>query len=177
MKALALPALDDVIEAAFLGYSRARSANFTFQFLVFNALSSALPGQEKKQTLDAELIAQIRSEMLKLLKEDTHNIRMGVYPAAFSRLNVRWSICFVFLDCCSTVFRFTGESFSVRRPNLESSGREFLDELPKYYRRNFHFQTDGYLSRSISRTIRTSGGTTFWWISRCDETAGDWGAS
>jgi ubiquinone/menaquinone biosynthesis C-methylase UbiE len=145
MKALAL---DDVIEAAFLGYSRARSANFTFQFLVFNAISSFLPGmnKEKKQSIDAKLLGQIRSEMLKLLKEDTHNIRLGLYPA--SVLTPERPAAHLL-----RVPKLLVDGVSIYRRRLMGKttefgklGKEFLDELPKYYRRNFHFQTDGYLS-------------------------------
>jgi ubiquinone/menaquinone biosynthesis C-methylase UbiE len=144
---MALPtSIDDVIESAFLGYSRARSANFTLQFLVFNALSSALPGQEKKQTLDAKLIAQIRAEMLKLLKEDTHNIRLGLYPASVLAPERP-------IQHLLRVPRLLLDGISIYRRKLLGKttefgklGREFLDELPRYYRRNFHFQTDGYLS-------------------------------
>jgi ubiquinone/menaquinone biosynthesis C-methylase UbiE len=33
-----------------------------------------------------------------------------------------------------------------RTTEFNRQARELLDELPRYYRRNFHFQTDGYLS-------------------------------
>jgi ubiquinone/menaquinone biosynthesis C-methylase UbiE len=145
MKALAL---DDVIEAAFLSYSRARSANFTLQFLVFNAISSLLPGvaHDRKQSIDAKLIAQLKSEMLKLLKEDAHNIRLGVYPPSVlaperpGKHLLR--VPKLLLDGISIYRRrLLGKTTEFGKP-----GKEFLDELPRYYRRNFHFQTDGYLS-------------------------------
>lgn len=148
MKALAL---DDMIEAAFLGYSRARSINFSTQYILLNAISSVLPGQEKKPAFDAKLVTAIRAEMLKLLKEDTHNIRLGLYPA--SVLSPERPMEHLF-----RLPRLMLDGLSMYRRRLlglttefGKLGKEFLDELPRYYRRNFHFQTDGYLSSHSAR--------------------------
>jgi ubiquinone/menaquinone biosynthesis C-methylase UbiE len=140
-------AIDDAFETALLGYSRARSLNYTAQFMVLNTLATLLPGfNEGKQHLSSEAFGRLRSELLKLLKKDAHNIRKGVYPV--SVLSPERPIEHVL-----RIPKLVWDGISVYRRRL--SGRttefgrrqkEFLDELPRYYRRNFHFQTDGYLS-------------------------------
>jgi ubiquinone/menaquinone biosynthesis C-methylase UbiE len=142
--------VDDVLESALFGYSRVRSLNYTAQFLFFNALSTLLPGmpgmRETRQKLDPALLKFLQDGLAKLLKDDAHHIRQGAYPMKvlvperpFEHL-LRFPK--LFLDGVSIYRR----RLSGKTTEFRACQREFLDELPRYYRRNFHFQTDGYLS-------------------------------
>src|SRR6516164_5754533 len=73
--------LDDVLESALFSYSRARSFNFTAQFLFLNALSTLLPGMhENRQRLEPKLLKFLQEDLAKFLKQDAHEIRKGSYP-------------------------------------------------------------------------------------------------
>jgi ubiquinone/menaquinone biosynthesis C-methylase UbiE len=148
---LRMPRFEHIVgnaaESAFFNYSRARSLNFSAQFLFLNALSNAMPGlQESKQKLDPSLVGILHKDMLKLFREDSHNIRTGVYPAQVLAPEMP-------LEHLLRVPRLLLDGISIYRRKLSGKTTEFgklqkelLEELPRYYRRNFHFQTDGYLS-------------------------------
>jgi hypothetical protein len=141
---------DDVLESALFGYSRVRSFNFVAQFLFFNALSTMLPGmqglKENQKKLEPALMKYLQGELAKLLKEDAHQIRKGAFPMKVLMPERLVDHLFrfpkLFLDGVSIYRRrLTGKTTEFHKRQ-----KEFLDELPRYYRRNFHFQTDGYLS-------------------------------
>lgn len=101
--------------------------------------SAPRPGaDEREAVLDA---------LRDLTRRDAQNIADGVYPLSVLAPEVTP------VQHTARYLRLLADSVGAasrkrsRRPR-EFSGRaaEFASELPDYYRRNFHFQTDGYLS-------------------------------
>ena len=119
--------------------------------MLLNAISSLLPGlpnsaRETSDLFDAELLKLLHSELVTLLKTDVGNIRKGVYPlsvlAPEKPLDHLLRLPKILLDGVSIYKR----RLLGKTTEFGKAQREFLDELPKYYQRNFHFQTNGYLS-------------------------------
>lgn len=89
---------------------------------------------------------EIQEDARRLLWRDAHNIERGLYPA--SVLTPENPLTHV------TRFRkIVGDGFKIERRRRKRNAHEFseaskvyFDEVPEYFRRNFHFQTDGYLS-------------------------------
>ena len=129
-------------------YELARSANFSAQYLLLSGLQRVLFGSKQLSHIATrEIMRALEKEMTQLLKNDAHQIGSGVFPlsvltpeAPFEHLK---RVPRLLVD---------GLLISLRRSRgktteFKKRASELLDELPRYYRRNFHFQTDGYLSR------------------------------
>ncbi len=93
-----------------------------------------------------EIIKTIQERLTEFLKEDIENIQQGVYPATVllpeSPLKHVRRIPRILTDGLRSYYRR-------KKGHTAKFGRRaqsFLEDLPRYYRRNFHFQTDGYLS-------------------------------
>lgn len=133
-------------------FSTARSTVFTLEYYLLNALQLMLPGgRELLRAIDPQKALEIRKEMQLLLKRDAENIEKGIYPIDVLRpespLEHVKRLPLIMLDGIS-IYRRRRRG---KTAEFDREAREYLSELPRYYRRNFHFQTDGYLSmRSAS---------------------------
>lgn len=137
-------------------YARARSAGFTLEYFLLQSLSHLVPkflsggtakGMPKPPPLDWKTIQAIRGELADLLREDSRHVANGDYPLSvlapesplrhFRRLPV------LLADSYSIHLRRA----KGRTTEFDAEARDLLSDLPRYYRRNFHFQTSGYLSK------------------------------
>lgn len=129
-------------------YSRARSLGFTAEFFLLNSLSFFLPHakDEQPRQRDLRVLHAIRADLQKLLKEDSLRIERGIYPLSVlkpeSPLSHFGRYPRLLTDALSIHFR----RLRGKTTEFSAEARELLPELPRYYRRNFHFQTNGYLS-------------------------------
>lgn len=139
----------DLLRVPVEAYMRARSLGFTIESFLLNGMASILP-RKMQQSFpdDRELLNQARKALQELFRKDAQNIAAGVYPLGVlepeSPLKHLGRLPRVILD---------GLGLSVRRglgktQKFDASAREWLADLPRYYRRNFHFQTDGYMSEA-----------------------------
>lgn len=132
-----------------LGYSIARFIHFRSQHTVMRLMVSRLPWVDKKLLAAAKngpLTQILFKELTELFKQDSQNIADGIYPLAvlkpegptkhFSRLpRILWDGLKIYNRKVNRVHR----SFSKK-------AEKYFSEVPEYLRRNYHFQTDGYLS-------------------------------
>lgn len=129
-----------------LAYETLRSIHFGSQYVALTALSRLLPGQAPPPERDPELIRRILGHMGELLAEDAQRFQKGDFPT-------RMLLPEAPLQYLRRTPRVIADSFLVSRrrargktTEFKASARELLENVPRYYRRNFHFQTDGYLS-------------------------------
>lgn len=130
-----------------LGYSLARSAHFTAQQFTLPLLEALVTRSMKdRPSLELKNIKKSYKELYNLLKKDTDNIDKGLYPIevlypeSLAKHALRYPKILV-----------DGLHISRRRQGHESKefnqeAREYLADLPEYYRRNFHYQSGGYLT-------------------------------
>lgn len=112
---------------------------------LFNLVSPATEAQKSAlKTVNPELLQQINQRMEALLAVDWQDAERGVYPSEIlfdnpwdSFLKVYPQLC---LDTPSTWVRSRDQRNQDFAPEIETEG------YPSYYVRNFHNQTDGYLS-------------------------------
>lgn len=91
-----------------------------------------------------EVIQNLRQRLDQILEADWHDAQRGVYPKSLLFDNP-WEDFFryypeVCLDSAKTWQRRHQNRFQEFSPEIDTEG------YPKYYQRNFHYQTDGYLS-------------------------------
>jgi ubiquinone/menaquinone biosynthesis C-methylase UbiE len=129
-----------------LAYSHARSASYLFELRALMLLSGLVPGTVNAELPEGPLLEKVQESMHQLLKRDVARIESGEYPASVlwpeSPLEHLKRLPMLALDGLRAQLRRRQgrtTSFSRRAASL-------LADLPKYYQRNFHFQTDGYLS-------------------------------
>lgn len=100
--------------------------------------------QLKTKPLSREVLLKVQQRLEQIIETDWQDAERGVYPATLLFEN-SWEdflryypeIC---LDLPQTWERTHQNRFQEFSPEIETEG------YPKYYRRNFHYQTDGYLS-------------------------------
>jgi ubiquinone/menaquinone biosynthesis C-methylase UbiE len=130
-----------------LAWSVARAVHFSLQHRALPWIEFALTGRKRALPPDPKsFVKHAYGKLFELLKQDTENIQNGVYPAAVLKPEnplLHWKHTLdILLD---------GVSIARRRKNnvhneFAKDITEMLDKFPDYYKRNFHFQTDGYFS-------------------------------
>lgn len=127
-------------------YSRLRSVSFASQYFLFNQLARALGFPYPVNYRDPELLKVFKGEVDKLILEDIRRIKEGYYPASVLAPEhpkvLLKSLPKVFLDMFQIAQRRSGK----KSKEFTKQAKQYFNNLPDYYLRNFHFQTDGYLS-------------------------------
>lgn len=122
---------------------RAQQTGMLLQCLLGHRVLRALTGNRMKAPPEAELEAQSRYD--ELIERDLRNVEEGLYPQSllfqfpfldYLRSTPSWA-----LDVPRAWWRMRRNKFQ------DLPGDVDLDRYPHYFRRNFHWQTDGYLSR------------------------------
>jgi ubiquinone/menaquinone biosynthesis C-methylase UbiE len=133
-------------QAQNLGYAISqglRVSNFLTQTLIGNRILGRKPTPEQRAELPPLKI--VLSDLYELFERDLRNIRAGLYKAPREEI---LSSPFTFASRTARIF---GDLLNVRRRKNSRQVQEVptdshTQKLPHYYRQNFHFQTDGYLS-------------------------------
>ncbi len=130
-----------------LGFSTVRSLHYTLQGLLLPFVELAATGNKRASPKNhLKNLKQISPKVQQLFARDSKNISDGIYPSEvlypqdfFGHV---FRIPWLYVDAFKTAKRRQLKESKVF--NAEAS--EFLQDVPEYYRRNFHFQSNGYLS-------------------------------
>jgi ubiquinone/menaquinone biosynthesis C-methylase UbiE len=129
-----------------LAYSHARCASYLFELRAMTLFSGLWPGAKQPELPEGVLLEKVYASMHELLRKDVARIESGVYPASVlwpeSPLDHLKRLPWIAFDAISAQLRRKQGRTTV----FSKRAKQLLDELPRYYQRNFHFQTDGYLS-------------------------------
>lgn len=137
-------------------HSRARSAGLTLEFFLLNSLAILFPPSPTRASTrelrkNTALIQAVQAELVKILREDSARIERGVYPLKVlqpeSPLEHFGRYPTLVKDAVSIYLR----RLKGRTTEFDSKAKTLLAGLPRYYRRNFHFQTNGYLSETSAQ--------------------------
>jgi len=127
-------------------YNRLRSLNYSSQFVALKLLESLLPGTAKSKPPSKKVIEELRRSMTELLDQDAINIGQGLYPISVLRPESPAKHFLRFPRLIGDGVRAHYQRALGQTKRFHSKAKELMDDLPEYYRRNFHFQSDGYLS-------------------------------
>lgn len=89
--------------------------------------------------------------IIKLHERDADNVAQGVYSWKALELESPWRHFRSFLEVMTDGVRVALRMRSNQTKQFEGAAARELGDLPEYYTRNFHFQTDGYLSEASAR--------------------------
>jgi hypothetical protein len=136
-----------VLNKAGFYYSLARTGNFAMQGLLLPWVTALATGARREPP--KEFKTHITEALLKikdLHEKDFENIKNGLYPAdvLYPESLLKHALRYpqVLLDA----FRASKRREKKEAHEFSDEAKEILADLPDYYKRNFHFQTGGYLS-------------------------------
>lgn len=140
------PLVDRLMELPLLAWANARSLHFVAQYRLLTLASMGLPGGLKPDPLAP--LQELIAEKDRLFERDIAHMRAGLYPidvlAPENPLTHAARLPRIVAD---------GVVMSVRRAlnqtaAFDEQAKAYAVNLPKYYMRNFHHQTNGYLSET-----------------------------
>lgn len=134
-------------EKAILSFELVRSLTFTAQNISLLFIEMLATGSNQRFNKEfAPRFRQIYSDIYLLLKKDAENIAKGVYPIEVLKTESP-------ADFLRRYPRLVRESFQVSRRRLDrrhtefnQEAQEYMRDVPDYFQRNFHYQSDGYLT-------------------------------
>ncbi len=130
-----------------LAYALARTGHFALQAFPLPLVDLLATGKLRPAPKEfAGQFAELLQKIKTLHENDLQNIENGIYP-----VNVLYPENIVKHALRYPQLVYDSYKAAVRRKEnkakeFNEEADDFLQELPDYYKRNFHFQTDGYLS-------------------------------
>lgn len=130
------------------GKSAFSLAHKTLATRILSTIAPPPPSAEKTQPLSPALLNKLQQRRAELLDEDWRDVERGVYPAE-TVFDHPWDelIAAYPLLCWDNV-QIWARANQQQYQEFSAEVRSHLDQsdYPQYYLRNFHHQTDGYLS-------------------------------
>jgi ubiquinone/menaquinone biosynthesis C-methylase UbiE len=96
-------------------------------------------------------IKVIIKELDMLLKRDVNNIAQGIYPFEVLATLSPLSSLGKYAQVVEDAFGIARRKNARQTKEFSSEAQGFMDDVPEYYQRNFHFQTNGYLSEKSAK--------------------------
>ncbi|MCB0348712.1 MAG: hypothetical protein KDD37_07745 [Bdellovibrionales bacterium] len=128
-------------------YLRLRSALYLAESLPVINLQKWMSDSFRSYKVSAQELKVLEREIEKLFSEDAKNFSSGVYPLELLKPEsvVKHTKRFagILTDNIFVTLRKRGK----QNKKFSKVASRDLMAVPEYYRRNFHFQTDGYLSK------------------------------
>jgi len=137
---------DKFAQQLIYSYSLSRTASFAAQGLFLPVVDLVMTGQRKAPPKNYfKHIKDALPKIEKLLLQDAENIKNDLYPLEVLKpenvLKHSLRIPAIIHDSIQASKRRESKIHD----DFDEQAQEILHELPDYYRRNFHFQTSGYL--------------------------------
>lgn len=129
------------------GLSLAKTINYTAQGALLPLVDKVADRHRKNDTRDfSEHLKIALPRVEKILKQDAENIASGMYPPQVifqeNLFTHYWRIPKLLTDA----FRAARQRADKKSQEFETKDLDFVNEVPEYFRRNFHFQKGGYLN-------------------------------
>lgn len=129
-------------------YNFGRSAVFTLESLSLPILDYLINGQRRPLAKDFQkFFKKAQTEANKLIWQDSQNIIKGIYPISVLKPESPIKHLLRIPNILWDAYKISKRRNKKISKEFSAEAREHLDELPEYFKRNFHFQTDGYLSQ------------------------------
>ncbi len=130
-------------QRAIYSFALARSVSFLAQNLLLVLLA------EKSRVRNPEFAKNLKSifkDISNLLKEDAENIALGIYPVSVLKPE-SWQKSFTrYPQILLDAFSISRRRLAKKNHDFNQEAEQYLRDVPDYFRRNFHFQTGGYLT-------------------------------
>lgn len=129
------------------GLNIAKSLNYTVQAALLPLVENLAGGRKKNAFKDfGEHLKMALPKVEKILRQDSDNIAQGYYPAQVIFQENPFSHYSRIPLLMTDAFRATQQRNQKKSAIFEDKDLEYVQEVPEYFRRNFHFQKGGYLN-------------------------------
>ena len=147
---------EDIIEQGVYFYEKVRATQLAAQYITFDWLMGLLPGTQRvSKRQDPEIFRALQVSLNELLHNDAKLFSTGLLP-----LSLLWPQETKFSDILKSYPRLFRDGWKIYRRRKANGSKDFsvaaeeaakTNDVPEYYRRCFHFQSDGYLSEESAR--------------------------
>ena len=129
------------------GLSIAKTLNYTVQGALLPLVENLAGGGKKKAFKQfTEHLKTALPKVEKILKQEADNIAQGYYPAQVIFQENPFAHYSRIPHLMTDAFRATQQRNTKKSEVFEDKDLEYVQEVPEYFRRNFHFQKGGYLN-------------------------------
>ena len=136
-----------ILEKTGLLYSLARTGHFALQGLPLPAIDQLATGEKRPAPKNyAEHLQGALSKIKKLHESDLENVKNGIYPISVLYPENPVRHAYRYAQLLTDSFRISRRRQNKISDEFSEEAKQEFSELPDYYKRNFHFQTGGYLS-------------------------------
>lgn len=136
-----------ILKKLSLGYTLARTGHFSTQGRLLPWIDLLATGKKRKVPEHlADYLQQALKKIVELHKKDSQNIADGFYPIDVLYPENPLKHAFRYPSILLDAYRASKRRKQKISDDFLPESEQFLDELPEYYKRNFHFQTGGYLT-------------------------------
>lgn len=141
-----LPLNDRTRENLLYGFELSRALLFTGQMAPLPLVELLSRGKTEAAAIDRRHAEIAFRELRRLLRDDARRIRRGVYPVDVLEPENPLRFWTRYPRILLDGYRVARRREDRAHHDFGAESAAYLDEVPEYYRRNFHFQTGGYLS-------------------------------
>jgi ubiquinone/menaquinone biosynthesis C-methylase UbiE len=131
---------------AFAGLQTARVAFYGTHYLLTRLLAGETVRTRTRRTHPLPSRAELLAAIGALFAEDWRNVEAGLYPPQLD-----WRAELSLARRSVSYLRDVPKVVQRQKHNRHRDVEPTKEQLPTYYQRNFHFQTDGYLSERSAR--------------------------
>ena len=136
------------VESSLYAYSVLRSLVYSIEGFTLPAVAAAVERKRPRfPTDDPKMFNAARTALDDLLRQDAHRIVEGIYPVEVLKPENPLKHLKRFGPLLMEGLRLAGRRKERKSHEFSEEAKDLLNDVPEYYRRNFHFQGDGYLSR------------------------------
>lgn len=128
-----------------------KSALYFTESLPLIVLSQLYANKDTAKPPQLSELKALAKEIYSLHKVDVENIKNDVYPAAVIPLNSPFSHTKNLIQVWKDALLVAQRMKTKKHKDFSSEAQGYLQSVPDYYSRNFHFQTDGYLSQDSAK--------------------------
>jgi ubiquinone/menaquinone biosynthesis C-methylase UbiE len=132
-----------------LGLSLIRSTVFTGEKLALPLIEKLATGKNTAPPpiQNAENFRKAIEAIYELLKKDSENISQGFYPKEVLKTESLLDHALRFQKILLDGYAIAKRRKQKKHKEFNAEAQEYMDEVPEYFQRNFHFQTGGYLTK------------------------------
>lgn len=137
-----------ILKSALQGYALARSTSFALQGALLPWVDYAATGKKRASPKNyQEHLKEALPKIQKLFDQDIENIVNGLYPLQVLKPENLVSHATRIPRVAKDAFLAAQRRESKNHEHFDETAQTHFDEVPEYYKRNFHFQTSGYLGK------------------------------
>lgn len=137
----------DLKAALAFGFQSARSLHYAGQQMSLPLLEALLTGKRSAEPPEkAKLVKEVLGSLKDLLLKDSQNISRGLYPWEVLRPEAPQDHLFRYFKIIRDGIQVSRRRQDKDAHDFAAEAEQYFEDVPEYFRRNFHYQTGGYLT-------------------------------